>query len=168
MRFSLVALMAGAIAFAPSPASAQSTSFDDLAVRLEVGEKLRVEDRSGARTSGRLAGLTADTITLETGEGERRFRRDDVATVAKRGVHSKRGALIGAAVGAALGIPSISGENGDPDAPVLTGLLGAGAGAIVGAFVPRLQTVYRSNGRETSLAPVVTRGGAGISVSWRW
>jgi hypothetical protein len=170
MRLVPVALILGLVALAPSSAAQPSTSFEELGRHLRAGSKVRVEDRSGATTTGRFAALTADEIVVDTGSGRRRFPRDAVATVAVRRSYGRMGLLIGAGVGAALCIPCVSGENADKDAPVLTGLIGAGIGGIAGALIPRMRTEYRAPDAPPSLvvAPAMSRRGTGIRVVLRW
>jgi hypothetical protein len=133
-------------------------------VRVKVGDQLRVQDRSGAETTGRLTALTADEITLETDAGEQRFLRDAVATVAVRRSYAWMGAFVGAGVGAVAGWVGDT-EHHDFDLPAL---LGAGAGAIAGALIPRMKTVYRGAGKEASLAPELSRRRVGVRVVLRW
>ena len=95
MRLIPIALVSGLALLAPVTGSAQPAStFDDLAPALPVGTKVRIEDRAGARTAGRLAAMTSDEIAIDTRAGERRFPRDAVRSVARvRGGYGRRGAL---------------------------------------------------------------------------
>lgn len=75
---SLVALLL----MAPAPGSAQELqSFQDLALRVNLDDQLRVDDRSGSEPTGRLTRLTADELTLQTAAGEKRFTREAVRQV---------------------------------------------------------------------------------------
>ena len=105
---SLVAL----ILLAPSQSSAQTLqSFEDLALRVNLDDRLRVEDQSGVRTTGRLTQLTRETIVIQTEAGEKRFTRDTVRAVAVRGHALRKGALIGAGALAAVGAWACWGRN---------------------------------------------------------
>ena len=74
MRLILVALPIALVMLVPSPGSAQSLqSFQDLALRVNLDDRLRIEDQSGAKTTGRLTHLTRDEITIQTSAGEKRF-----------------------------------------------------------------------------------------------
>lgn len=162
MRLIPAALILGLVALLPASGSAQSLqSFGDVARQVSPGSRVRVDERSGASTLGRLVTITAEQLTLQTSGGERRFEPDAVAAIAVRRTYAKRGALLGAAVGAALCIPCTTGEHADRDAPVLTGLLGAGLGAVAGALIPRMQIVYRAGAGQTS-------PGAAIAISLSW
>ena len=104
MRLLLVALPIALALLAPSPGSAQPLqSFQDLALRVNLDDRLRIEDESGARTTGRLTRLTRDEITISTDAGEKRFTSSTVREVAVRRSLRRKGVLIGAGVGAALG-----------------------------------------------------------------
>lgn len=170
MRLVAVTLALG-LALAPSGVSAQpSQSLEELARRVHPGNRISVEDEAGVQTDGRLAAITADEIAVATRDGERRFPRDAVAAVHVRRSYGRIGVLVGAAVGAALCIPCTSGEHGDPDAPVLTGLLGAGIGGIAGALIPRMRTEYRAPGRPAAFALEARFAprGTGVRVVLRW
>lgn len=174
MRLIPVALILGLItstSASSTPASApEQQSFEGLGRRLHLGDRIRVEDVSGVTTTGRLTEVTVGRITIDTDAGPRIFQRDAVADVAVRRSYARLGALIGAGVGAALCIPCTTGSHPDADAPVLTGLLGAGAGAIVGALVPRMTVVYHAPGTPASqaLAPEFSTGRAEIRIRLQW
>lgn len=167
MRLGSTAVLLGLLAVTPAGASAQSAeSFADIGRHVSLGARVRIDERAGGSTHGRLLAITPEQIVLATGAGERRLAPEAVAAVAVKRSYARRAALIGALAGAALCIPCTTGEHADRDAPFLTGLLGAAAGAITGAFVPRLQVVYRAG--AVAAAPRAGRGGAGIAVVVRW
>ena len=104
MRVALVAPLA-LVWLAPSVGAAQVLqSTQDLALRINLEDQLRIEDGSGVRTTGRLTRLTPDAITIQTEAGEKRFESDTVREVAVRGHAMRKGALIGAGVFAVLGV----------------------------------------------------------------
>src|SRR3970040_700718 len=122
MRVVLVALPSALVLLAPSLGAAQPLqSFQDLALRVNLDDQLRVEERSGARTTGRLTRLTRDAITSQTDAGEKRFASDTVRAVAVRGHTLRKGALIGAGVLAVLGAVATCSHEGalhEPPEPV--------------------------------------------------
>jgi hypothetical protein len=128
--------------------AAQVQSFDDLGLRINLGDELQVNDQSGLRTRGRLIRLTRGEIVLQTDAGEKRFTSDSVREVALRSHSLRRTALIGAGVFAILGVvATCAHERGDNC--VLVGSLGAapigaGAGLAAGALLPRMRTIYRA------------------------
>jgi hypothetical protein len=70
---------------APSQGSAQVLhSFEDLALRVNLGDHLQIDDRSGVKATGRLTHLTREEIAIQTEAGEKRFTRDTVRAVAIR------------------------------------------------------------------------------------
>ena len=173
MRLALTIAVLSIVLVAPSRSDAQPTSsFDDLAQRVRSGRRVQVEDRAGEKATGRLLTLTADHIVITTRQGEQRFPRNEVAAVSLRGHYGRWGTLLGAGIGAALCIPCTRGEHADRDAPVLTGLLGAGAGAIAGALIPRTVVLYRAAegpaGISFAIAPTAARGGVGVHAMFRW
>ena len=149
---------------APSQSSAQALqSFEDLALRVNLDDRLRVEDRSGAKATGRLTRLTRDVITIQTETGEKRFTRDTVRAVAVRGYALRKGALIGAGVFAVLGaVANCSHEGGAGCA--IVGLLGgapigAGVGLATAALIPRMKPVYRAPEAAVFVQPSRDAGG---------
>ena len=147
MRLCLVVLSIAVVLLAPSPGSAQPLqSFQDLALRIDLDDRLRIEDPSGVRVTGRLTHLTRDEITLSTDAGEKRFTSATVREVAVRRNSRRKGVLIGAGVGAVLGALAacVRRERSEcVDGPVILGALGAGLGLTAAALAPRATTVYR-------------------------
>jgi hypothetical protein len=122
-------------------------SFQDLPLRVNLDDRLQVEDQSGMRTTGRLTRLTREEITLSTDAGEKRFTNATVREVAVRRRSLRKGVLIGAGVGAALGALAACGgpERSEcADGPIMLGALGAGVGLVVSAAIPRVTIVYRA------------------------
>jgi len=151
----------------PGPARSPGP-FDALALRVNLDDRIRVEDRSGAKTTGRLTRLTGDELTLETDAGEKRFRSDNVRAVGARGYPLGTGALIGAGVltAAALAAPAC---RDNPDcSPVAAGAVGAGVGLAVGALVPRMTRVYSATTPQATFAPVFSRRAFGVQATFVW
>ena len=165
-----VALILSLLVGGSSGTSAERQSpFEDLGNRVEPGKLVRVEDSSGQTIRGRLAALTPDALTVQTSEGLRRIPREEVSSVAVERRFGKRGALVGAAIGAVTFIPFTRGEHPDSDAPFLGALLGAAAGSITGALIPGMKTVYRSEaGTKASVTAQLGRGRTGLIIDLRW
>lgn len=150
---------------APSQGSAQAlTSFEDLALRINLGDQLQVEDQSGLRTRGRLIRLTRDEIVIQTDAGEKRFTSDTVREVAVSGHSLRKSALIGAGVFAALGAAVTCSREGGGDCIIVGALraapIGGGAGLAMGAAVSRMRSVYRAAEGRASVPPSgAARGG---------
>ncbi|MBZ5556358.1 MAG: hypothetical protein LAO77_03680 [Acidobacteriia bacterium] len=144
---------------------------EDLGLRVNLDDRLRVEDQSGSVTTGRLTGLTRDEMAIQTGAGEKKFTRERVRQVAVRRQPLRMATLIGAGAGVALGALTEC-RGGDttecPDGLVLLGGLGAGAGAIVGLLVHSTTIVYPEPATRTVVSPVISRGGAGVRFNLRW
>ena len=160
---------------APAPASrgggVQASLLEDLGLRVNLDDQLRVEDQSGARTTGRLTRLTADDITLLTSSGEKHFTRDTVRQVAVRRHPFRMGVLIGAGIGVVAGaIAGCTGEDREEcaDAPIMVGALGAGAGLAVGALTHKTEVVYPAAQTRTAVWPMISRDAVGIRVGRSW
>ncbi|MGE0702488.1 MAG: hypothetical protein AB7P22_00985 [Vicinamibacterales bacterium] len=144
-----IAICCALILAAPGHASAQVVvqAFEDLALRVNLDDHLRVQDESGRQAAGRLTSLTPDEIAILTESGERRFTHGTVREVAVRGYALKRGALIGAVVFAVLGVAAMC-AHGEENCALIGSLAaapGAGVGLAVGALVPRMRPVYRGS-----------------------
>ena len=151
--------------------SAQASLLEDLALRVNVDDTLRVEDQSGARTTGRLTRLTADEITLQTAAGEKHFMRETVREVAVRRQPLRMAVLIGAGAGAATGaVAACTGPKREEcaDAPIIAGALGAGLGLAAGALMHRTTIVYTEAEKRILISPVISRDAVGFRVSRCW
>jgi hypothetical protein len=145
-------LATDATASAQEPAS----SFDALAGRIQVGQRLWVTDATGRDVRGRLERLSSAELVLRT-SGLETFAVSDVRLVRARDRDSlKNGTLIGLGVGAGMGtawcIGAIADNSGDIDARVecaegFTVFPGLGAliGLAVDAVIPGpMRLVYQA------------------------
>jgi hypothetical protein len=139
---------------------------DALALRVDLGDWIRVEDQSGTRVSGRLTDLTGEAMTIESDAGPRRFTAASVRNVSVRGYRLRLGALIGAGALTALALPACR-SNSDCK-PLAAAPFGAGIGLAVAALIPRMTVVYPAESRALTWGPAVTRRGMGIRVNVRW
>jgi hypothetical protein len=149
----------------------QASLLEDLALRVNLNDQLRVDDRSGVGTTGRLRHLTADEITLQTAAGEKHFTREIVRQVAVRRQPLRLAVLIGAVVGAATGaVAGCAGPDREEcaDAPIIAGAFGAGLGLAVGALIHKTTIVYPEPEQRTFIVPAISRGAVGVRVSRRW
>ncbi|HLE77243.1 MAG TPA: hypothetical protein VJA65_02405, partial [bacterium] len=149
----------------------QASLLEDLALRVNLNDQLRVDDRSGVGTTGRLTRLTADEITLQTAAGEKHFTRETVRQVAVRRQPLRMAVLIGAGAGAATGaVAACAGPEREEcaDAPIMAGAFGAGLGLVVGALIHRTTIVYPEAEKRTLISPVISRDAGGVRVSLYW
>jgi hypothetical protein len=144
---------------------------EDLALRVNLDDQLRVEDRSGVRTTGRLTRLTDDEIAMQTSAGEKHFTRETVGRIAVRRQPFRAAVLIGAGVGAAAGaLAACTGSEREEcvDAPIMAAALGAGVGLAAGALIHRTTIVYPESDRRALMWPVISRDAVGVMVALRW
>jgi hypothetical protein len=149
----------------------QASLLEDLALRVNLNDRLLVEDTAGGKTTGRLTRLTADEITLHTAAGEEHFTRETVRQVAVRHQPLRMAVLIGAGVGAATGaVAGCAGPDREEcaDAPIIAGAFGAGLGLAVGALIHKTTIVYSEPEKRTFVVPAISRGAVGVRVSRRW
>lgn len=142
--------------------------FDALALRVNLDDRIRVEDRLGVKATGRLTRLTGEELTLETDAGEKRFRSDDVRAVGARGHSLGKGALIGAAVLTVAALASPACRDNPDCSPVAAGAVGAGVGLAAGALVPRMRRVYSATTSQVTFAPVFSRRAFGVQAAVAW
>jgi hypothetical protein len=142
--------------------------FDELALRVNLDDRLRVKDVSGARFSGRLTRLTGDEMTIETKAGEQRLTSAMVREVAVRGYPLGKGALIGAGAFAILVAAAPACRSGGDCNPIAAASFGAGVGLAVAALVPGMTTVFRAQKKQASLSPEFSRSTIGVRASLRW
>jgi hypothetical protein len=155
----------------PSRAASQASLLEDLALRVNLDDQLRVEDRSGSTTTGRLTHLTADEITLQTATGEKHFTRETVRLVAVRRQPLRMAVLIGAGAGAITGaLAACTGPEREEcaDASIIAGAFGAGLGLAAGALMRSSTIVYPEPEKRTLILPVISRDAIGVRVTRRW
>jgi len=150
-----------------------------------AGERVRVTSQ-GSRLVGTLRHWSADSVVVDNGGAMARFRLAEIGLV-ERQVGTRGRFLHGVAIGALIGggVGAVGGLAGGGDCntdawlcfnrgtmAVVLGILGAGAGVVVGGVAGALshraiwETAYTS-GRRTAfdVVPVVRPGVLGVGVS---
>jgi hypothetical protein len=149
----------------------QTSLLEDLGLRVNLDDQLRVEDQSGGNTTGRLTRLTAEEFTLQTAAGDKHFARETVRQVAVRRRPLGTAVLIGASAGATAGaVAACTGPEREEcaDASIMAGALGAGIGFAVGALIHKTTIVYPEPEKRTLILPAISRDAVGVWVSRRW
>jgi hypothetical protein len=164
----------------PAAAGAQppAGTFDELLTRVKRGETIWVTDRTGRENEARVVDLANRTLALEIGGHRLALTDADVVRV-RRVRHDPLwdGAVVGLV--ATLAYPiwfcSQSYESGETCGEnlgelVLSGLVGAAAGAGIDALITKRRIVYEAQvGSSTlQLRPLVSRRTQGLEVSWRF
>ena len=166
----------------PSPSSAQrvATSFDQLQVLIEAGDKITVRDASGNETTGKLDSLSAHGLTLVSQGKQREWADTEVSRIFQRKQDSlMNGALWGVGGGAgAFGVlAAIFCSDGDCefDATVAGAIamyagLGAAVGVGIDALITRRHAIYErpSNSAVLSVAPILANGRRGMALVVRY
>jgi len=155
-------------------------SFRDLQFLVAPGDRVQVVDVTGRRISGRIAELDASGLSIRTGDGDRTFRQEDVSVIRQKNHDSVlNGVLIGAAVGAGLGLISELSCGAMDEYCPYTGIVTIGSaiwGTFAGATIDLLHRTPRDVFRRgpdpapksLTIAPLVARRGAGAQVALRW
>jgi hypothetical protein len=158
---------------APVQGQQRATSFDQLSVLVEPGDKVTVTGASGGPIAGTIASLSASGLTLRVGRELRTFQEGDVDTVRHRRQDSlSNGALWGLGVGAGAGYLTCG------TCHVLPGLMmagvyggiGAGIGVGIDALIKGNVVVFRrrdSTGRIV-VAPQLAPSHKALAVSLQW
>ena len=107
MRYALMALLLLGV---PASAVAQyAATFEELSTATKKGQKLFVFDHEGNEVRGRLAAVTADSVTLLVDKGATRELTREQITLIRRPAQDSvlNGAAIGAAVTVTVGLVSL-------------------------------------------------------------
>lgn len=141
-------------------------SFDQLQVVVKPGDIVRIVTPTGTMTTGKIAGLSPTTLSLDVKGTRRDFSQADVSRILQRRPDPLRnGALIGFAIGAgAFVIPVLMEEDDNIGAvtvfgAAMTGGLGALFGALADSIYRGRQVIYsRPSGTAASVrvAPIVS------------
>jgi len=139
-----------------------------------------VLDDTGVETSGRLLRLDPDSLVLLVGDTERRFEAARVRRIEKRGDSLRNGAVIGAVVGAALGLlgtsladcPGSDPSGSCPGFRAAGALLSAGFYSAVGTGIDALvvgrTTWYEAPAASPRSARMPHRGRIAFNMALRW
>lgn len=170
------------LAVAPATKAQEiATSFDQLRVRVQPGDRVTVIDTAGGETQGTIRALSSSSLEVVVDDTPRLFTESDVRTVTQRrrasvGFGAKLGLVIGAGVGALVTLAnSESISNADAGGGFVLGVvaisggLGAAAGAAVSPMIRRTHVVYA--GRPTpsatvTISPMLVGGRKGVAVSF--
>jgi hypothetical protein len=137
-----------------------SSTFEELAVRLEEGDAVAVVDASGTEVSGRVAAISAVAVALTVDGVRQEFAADRIQRIYRRRQDPvKNGLLIGAAAGAVAGFSA--GRSADSSGCPRSGsecgqgaLIGTVGGAFWGAvggwivdlLIRKRETIYQAVG----------------------
>jgi len=126
-----------------------ATSFDQLNLLLEKGDKITLVDPSGNKIAGRISRLAPDGLDLNVSGKAQTFSENNIRQITREKPDSPlNGFLIGAGIGFGATLPinlwiADSDEKGVAVfASALWGLIGGGIGALVDAFIHEKQLVY--------------------------
>ena len=177
---------------ATHPAHAQvADSFAELSATLKPGSTVYVRTVAGAygpAIKGRVEKISGSTLRLRVGGQDQDFDEREVVKVWERHRKAGKGALVGLAVGAGIGVLATNGfgltrgcAGGDHDAcswapieyAVTAGTAGwgAGIGAVIGAFHFRDRTLFsplHSTSSRVTVAPLLGSGRAGAAATLRF
>ena len=149
MLFGLTLLLLFVASGAPAGAQTAS-SFEQLALLLESGDRVTLTDSSGRERTGRVINLSPSAVALLIDGARYRFREAQVHTIHQWRPDSLRnGALFGFAIGAALGATALNPRadiTGGPLAFALAAVAGMGIGMGIDAATLSGQVIYQSTG----------------------
>jgi hypothetical protein len=178
----LTALLAGSGATSAT-AQVVTPTFEDLRAGAYRGEIVSLTDRTGTTVKGRVVRISTASIELLVNDGSREWQTPDVAYITQRHRHAGKGALIGLAIGAAVGIGTVFSDSScqercaGEDAGfmlILGGLLGGvggGIGAAVGAATTSERVLYaapRAPATAHAISLFSGRGTIGVRAQLRF
>ncbi len=177
--FGIVLLASTLIATLPLPGAAQGATpaFDDFRAEAHRGESVYVIDRAGAKVKGRVLRIGPTSIELLVHDASRQWPASDVAWITQRRGNAGRGALMGLAIGAGVGVVLVLTDSGcqpgyddcgrrdAADALFLGSLFGGfggGVGAAVGAARRPEHILYAAPTRPATHALAASGGRLGV------
>lgn len=177
-------LIIAVIAVLPSgPAWAQDPPPRWMGLKTAELSTVYVLDDAGSETPGKLLRIDPDALVILVGGAERRFDLAHVVQVRRRGDSLKNGALIGAGVGAALGLSvgfmqdcvdqqgniTRCGGGTRLGAAAFAGGIYAAIGAGIDALIQGRTTIYEAPSRSPSVDVVGVPGkrlAAAVTLRW--
>ncbi len=175
MRRLAVAAVLVAVLLQPAGVGAQGAalSFEELAQsgRLQAGDGVIVTivtDVDRRRVRADVVRLSADSLTVTDGRGEREFAEAGVLKIDRQD-SLRNGALLGL-VGGALAARRVDLSSDSASATAGGGVLFFGGGLLAGVLVDSYirETVYEAPGWRWAFGPLLTKGGTGARMSVGW
>jgi hypothetical protein len=153
-RQELVIVLLGMVTFAPPAAAAppqDKRNWDNLK-QLAPNEQVRIVLNDARSYRGEFQSVSEGAIVVRLATGAQSFAKENVLRVSTKGAsHTRRNALIGAAVGfgagtAIVAVACLSNDCKGAVAPILGATAGAPVGALVGFVIPTggWRDVYRA------------------------
>ena len=164
MRTRLVTIVLAAAVGTACAGAPRARTFPDVARCIEPGSTVHLTEVSGAKTTGRLASLSPDSMAILADGSRREVPEHQVARISRPVRRAGRGALLGLGVGLVLGL-TMPGSEPAPEyglvaaqgaaigVVVLAGL-GSALGAVGGAFIKGTNTVYEAPRERAPKRPV--------------
>ena len=162
------------IAAATPSASAQTaSSFEQLVLLVESGDRVTVTDSAGREQTGKIIDLSPSTLALRIDGARHDFRAESVRTIRQwRPDSLRQGALIGLAAGAitAMALTFPHGDFSGSGKAAFLGLFaaaGTGMGVGIDALIPTRKVIFRSPAatRRLTVAPLLASNRQGLAVS---
>ena len=175
MRRLAIAAVFVAVLLQPAGVGAQGAalSFEELARagRLQAGDGVIVtirDDVDRRRVKADVVRLSADSLTVTDGRGEREFTEAGVLKIDRQD-SLRNGALLGL-VGGALAARRVDLSSDSASATAGGVVLFFGGGLLAGVLVDSYirETVYEAPGWRWAFGPLLTKGGTGARMSVRW
>ena len=166
----------------PVGAAAQEPvqAFDQLDTRLKIGDRIWLSDTQGHEVKGKVRGVSQGSVKVDANGAVQEFQADRVGMIRveqKDGL--RNGALWGALAGFGLGVvscganPQCSEDESGGGVTIALGVLGAAAGAGIGAAVDAATkgklVIYNAAGGSSarlSVAPILTARHKGVAMSF--
>ena len=147
----VVVILTATISWAQQPVH----SVQELQSKLKADDELKVIDRNGKTSEGRLVVISASALTLDVRGVHQQFPEATIREIKIRRPHGGKTTLLGAAIGGLVGGAALAAAHPGADSAnpfttsvgVMAGVgIGAGVVALKHLFTKRYQTVFIASG----------------------
>ena len=147
-------------------------SFADLPMRINLGDRLTVQESGGATWRGRLTHITPEQLVLRVDGRDRVMARNEVRQVRICCDSLRNGTLIGLGAGAVLGVLVASDFSERPSVgdglglAMMFGAIGTGLGVGIDALIRADVVIYRAPPLTLRVAAIPAGRGAQVLLRW--
>ena len=152
----------------PSSDAVLSAAVSDLLRDVNTGDLVRVKRRSGQTVVGRLRDASDNDLIIASNGADVHVDAESVQSLDVRRYQAARGALVGAGAFALVALAAPACRENGRCSPIVAAAFGSGAGAAIGALIPRMVSIVPRRSASTAWSPVLWKDRAGVNATLRW